>query len=38
MNEVYAQAFGGHRPSRSTVAVVGLPRDVRVEIECIAVR
>ena len=38
MNEVYAKAFGDHRPARSTVAVVGLPRGVRVEIECIAVR
>src|SRR5262245_37383935 len=26
MNEVYAQAFGAHRPSRSTVAVAALPR------------
>ena len=38
MNEVYAKAFGDHRPARSTVAVVGLPRGVRVEIECIATR
>jgi 2-iminobutanoate/2-iminopropanoate deaminase len=38
MNEVYAKAFGGHRPARSTVAAVGLPRNVRVEIECVAVR
>ncbi len=38
MNEVYAKAFGDHRPARSTVAVVGLPRGVRVEIECLAVR
>ena len=38
MNEVYSKAFGDHRPSRTTVAVVGLPRNVRVEIECIAVR
>lgn len=38
MNEVYARAFGDHRPSRSTVAVLGLPRGVRVEIECVAVR
>ncbi|MBL8998856.1 MAG: RidA family protein, partial [Gemmatimonadetes bacterium] len=38
MNEVYAKAFGNHRPARSTVAVAGLPRNVRVEIECIAVR
>ena len=38
MNEVYARAFGDHRPSRSTVACLGLPRGVRVEIECVAVR
>lgn len=38
MNEVYAKAFGDHRPARSTVAVSGLPRGVRVEIECIAAR
>jgi 2-iminobutanoate/2-iminopropanoate deaminase len=36
MNEVYGQAFGGHRPARSTVAVAGLPRGARVEIEVIA--
>ncbi len=36
MNEVYAAAFGDHRPARSTVAVAGLPRDVRVEIEVVA--
>jgi 2-iminobutanoate/2-iminopropanoate deaminase len=38
MNEVYAKAFGEHRPARSTVAVAQLPRDVRVEIDAIAVR
>jgi 2-iminobutanoate/2-iminopropanoate deaminase len=36
MNEVYAGHFGTHRPARSTVAVVGLPKGVRVEIEAIA--
>jgi 2-iminobutanoate/2-iminopropanoate deaminase len=36
MNEVYARAFGDHRPARSTVAVAGLPRGARVEIEVIA--
>jgi len=35
MNEVYARHFGETRPARSTVAVRGLPRDVRVEIEAI---
>ena len=37
MNEVYAGAFGEHRPARSTVAVAGLPRGARVEIEAVAV-
>ncbi len=32
MNDIYAQAFGSHKPARSTVAVAGLPRGVRVEI------
>ena len=36
MNEVYARHFGDHRPARSTVAVAGLPRNVRVEIELVA--
>ena len=38
MNEVYARAFGEHRPARSTVEVARLPRDARVEIECVARR
>jgi 2-iminobutanoate/2-iminopropanoate deaminase len=38
MNEVYAKRFGDHRPARSTVAVAGLPRNVRVEIEVVAVK
>ena len=37
MNEVYAAAFGDHKPARSTVAVAGLPRVVRVEIDVVAV-
>ena len=36
MNEVYSAAFGSHKPARSTVAVSGLPRGVRVEIEVVA--
>ncbi|MFN7929081.1 MAG: RidA family protein [Blastocatellia bacterium] len=36
MNEVYARYFGEHRPARSTVQAARLPRDVRVEIEVIA--
>jgi 2-iminobutanoate/2-iminopropanoate deaminase len=38
MNEVYAKAFGAHRPSRSTVAVAALPRGALVEIDAIARR
>ncbi len=37
MNEVYARVLGEARPARSTVAVAGLPRNVRVEIELVAV-
>jgi 2-iminobutanoate/2-iminopropanoate deaminase len=37
MNDVYGRAFGDHRPARSTVAAAGLPRNVRVEIEVVAV-
>jgi 2-iminobutanoate/2-iminopropanoate deaminase len=36
MNEVYAQYFGHSAPARSTVEVARLPKDVRVEIEAIA--
>lgn len=36
MNAVYARELGEARPARSTVAVAGLPRNVRVEIECVA--
>jgi 2-iminobutanoate/2-iminopropanoate deaminase len=36
MNAVYARVLGESRPARSTVAVAGLPRNVRVEIECVA--
>lgn len=33
MNDVYAAAFAGHRPARSTVAIVALPLGAAVEIE-----
>ena len=35
MNAIYAEAFAGHTPARSTVQVAKLPRDVLVEIEAI---
>ena len=36
MNEVYAAHFGNHKPARSAVEVARLPKDVKVEIEVIA--
>ena len=36
MNEVYGRHFGDHRPARATVQAAGLPRGVKVEIECVA--
>lgn len=36
MNGVYAAAFGEHKPARSAVEVSRLPKDVLVEVECIA--
>jgi len=38
MNEVYATRFGDHRPARATVGVSALPKGLRVEIECVAIR
>ena len=37
MNEVYAKYFPKQPPARSTVQAVRLPRDVRVEIDAIAI-
>ena len=37
MNEIYAKYFAKPYPARSTVQVARLPRDVRVEIDVIAV-
>ncbi|MES2767563.1 MAG: RidA family protein [Bdellovibrionota bacterium] len=36
VNEVYSQYFQEPYPARSTVAVAGLPKGVRVEIEVLA--
>lgn len=36
VNEVYGSYFGDAKPARSTVAVSGLPKGVRVEIDAIA--
>jgi 2-iminobutanoate/2-iminopropanoate deaminase len=37
MNEVYSRYFPDNPPARSTVQAAKLPRDVSVEIDCIAV-
>lgn len=37
MNDVYARIFDENKPARATVQAARLPRDARVEIECIAV-
>ena len=36
MNEVYSRYFAAHKPARSTVEVSRLPKNVRVEIDLIA--
>ncbi len=36
MNAVYGRFFAAAVPARATVAVAGLPRGARVEIDCIA--
>jgi 2-iminobutanoate/2-iminopropanoate deaminase len=36
VNEVYGKYLGETKPARSTVAAAGLPRGVKVEIECVA--
>lgn len=36
MNAVYEKALNGHKPARSAFEVGRLPKDAKVEIECIA--
>ena len=36
MNAAYGEFFGEHPPARATVQVARLPKDVAVEIDCIA--
>jgi 2-iminobutanoate/2-iminopropanoate deaminase len=36
VNEIYAKAFGAHKPARSTVCVKSLPKNAKIEIEAIA--
>jgi 2-iminobutanoate/2-iminopropanoate deaminase len=36
MNEVYGKFFSENKPARATVQAARLPRDAKVEIDCIA--
>ncbi|WP_457605497.1 RidA family protein [Nitratifractor sp.] len=36
VNKIYAHYFGTHKPARSTVAVRSLPKNAKIEIDCIA--
>ena len=36
VNGIYAEAFGDHKPARSTVQLAALPLGASIEIECIA--
>lgn len=38
MNEVYANFFGTHKPTRVAVEVSRLPKDVQVEIDAICIK
>jgi 2-iminobutanoate/2-iminopropanoate deaminase len=38
VNRVYEDFFGDHRPARAVVEVSRLPKDVLIEIECVAVK
>ncbi len=38
MNEVYGTFFGDPPPARAAIQAAALPRGVRVEIDCVAVR
>ncbi len=37
MNEIYAEFFSDNKPARATMQAARLPRDARVEIDCIAI-
>ena len=37
LNDVYGRYFAENKPARATVQAARLPRDARVEIDCIAV-
>jgi 2-iminobutanoate/2-iminopropanoate deaminase len=38
LNRIYAEAFGDHKPARSTTQAAALPRGARVEIDLVARR
>ncbi|MFC1538047.1 RidA family protein [Candidatus Latescibacterota bacterium] len=38
INNIYGNYFGENPPARATIEVSALPKDVNVEIECIALR
>ncbi len=38
VNRIYEDFFGGHKPARAVVEVSKLPKNVSIEIECIAVK
>lgn len=37
VNQVYAKYFSDNKPARATVQAAGLPRNAKVEIDCIAI-
>jgi len=37
MNEIYSKYFDTNKPARATVQAARLPRDAKVEIDCVAV-
>ncbi|MCA9419359.1 MAG: hypothetical protein KC917_24065, partial [Candidatus Omnitrophica bacterium] len=36
VNQLYAKAFGAHKPARSTVQVAALPKGALIEIDAVA--
>lgn len=38
LNEIYGEYFGDSKPARATVEVSRLPKDVLIEMDCIAVK
>ncbi|MEM9015987.1 MAG: RidA family protein [Verrucomicrobiota bacterium] len=38
VNGIYEEAFGSHKPARSTIQVAALPLGAAIEIECVASR